>query len=107
VSEQPTFELAGLETHRRGQLHDAVAVMVRQLDDDGRLGPAHMPMVALAYRLADALEVSGGRGASVAMLSAQFQDVWQRLTDLPLPVLDDDDTGYDVELIEAPVDDAS
>lgn len=101
--EQPTFELDGLDLHRRGAMHDAAQMMVSELDDQGRITAEHLPLVALLYRLADALEVSGGRGASVAMLSAQFQDVWERLSTLPVPVLDDDDDAYDVALL-TPVD---
>lgn len=98
---QLTLELEGLDQHRRGALHDAAAAMIKDLDDQDRLTPEHLPMVALLYRLADALEVAGGRGASVALLSAQFQGVWERLHEAPAPVVEvgEDEDSFDVQLL--------
>lgn len=84
-------------------LHASVTKQVEALRESGRVTVEHEPLVALAFRLADALESSSGRGASVALLSAQFQAVWERLAALPMPA-GDVDTTMDVYLapVEAP-----
>jgi hypothetical protein len=78
--------------------------MVRALEADGRLDVVHMPMVEHLYGLCEALDKAGGRGASYALLSAQFDRTWERLASLPMPEPEEsaDDLDYDVMII-APV----
>jgi hypothetical protein len=108
VDGQLTLELEGIDQHKRGALHDATRSMIEDLDRQDRLTAEHLPMVALLYRLADALEVAGGRGASVALLSAQFQGVWERLHDAPAPVVEvgTDEDQFDVQLLTPATPDA-
>lgn len=86
IVEQLELELEGLYKPGRGQMRAQAEFMVRELDDQDRLTKAHIPLIGLLYRLADALEESGGRGASVAMLSREFRDTWQLLASQPAPV---------------------
>lgn len=79
-------------------LRTSVARMVEALEGSDRIQVEHLPLVALAYKLADALEQSSGRGASVALLSAQFSAVWERLQALPFPVAAVD-SAFEVELV--------
>jgi len=81
---QLEFDLGEL-TKPFGAMTAAVDAMIGELNASGRLEVAHLPLVALIHKLATSLEASGGRGASVAMLSAQFQEVWDRLASLPAP----------------------
>lgn len=75
--------------------------MVKHLDGQGRLDVEHLPLVEHLYGLCEALDKAGGRGASYALLSAQFDKTWERLASLPFPEPDDDDAAieYDVVLI--------
>jgi len=75
--------------------------MVRALGAQGRLDVVHMPMVEHLYGLCEALDSAGGRGASIALLSAQFDKAWERLATLPFPEsdADDDDAEYDVVVL--------
>lgn len=97
-----------LDVVRQRSLRPAVELMVADLGKGGRLTAEHAPIVSLFLKLADALDASGGRGASIAMLSAQFQEVWDRLVSL---TLDDDEDGegeehYDVVLLQPAFPDA-
>lgn len=96
-----------LDVVRQRSLRPAVELMVADLGKDGRLTAEHAPIVSLFLKLADALDASGGRGASIAMLSAQFQEVWDRLVSL---TLDDEDAEgeehYDVVLLQPAFPDA-
>jgi hypothetical protein len=75
-------------------------VMVEHLQATGRLDVVHLPIVEHLYGLCEALESAGGRGASYALLSAQFDKAWERLASLPLPEPDDDDDlDFDVSLL--------
>jgi hypothetical protein len=97
-----------LDVVRQRLLRPAVEVMVAELGKEGRLTAEHAPIVSLFLKLADALDASGGRGASIAMLSAQFQEVWDRLISLTVDDEDDvDDEHYDVVLLPAAMPDAS
>jgi hypothetical protein len=97
-----------LDVVRQRLLRPAVEVMVTELGKEGRLTAEHAPIVSLFLKLADALDASGGRGASIAMLSAQFQEVWDRLISLTVDDEDDvDDEHYDVVLLPAAMPDAS
>ncbi len=90
-----------LEIVQQRSLRPAVQVMVDELGRGGRLKAEHAPIVSLFLKLADALDAAGGRGASVAMLSAQFQEVWDRLVSLTLEDGDQDDVDdYDVVLLK-------
>lgn len=97
-----------LDIVRQRSLRPSVELMVAELNKGGRLSAEHAPVVALFLKLADALDASGGRGASIAMLSAQYQEVWDRL--VSLTTLDDeDDEGedrFDVVLIPPAMPDA-
>ena len=75
--------------------------MVRALEAQGRLDVVHLPMVEHLYGLCEALDTAGGRGASIALLSAQFDKTWERLATLPFPEADaaDDDAEYDVVVL--------
>lgn len=100
--------LLDLDVVRQRSLRPAVELMVTELGKEGRLTAEHAPVVALFLKLADALDASGGRGASIAMLSAQFQDVWDRLVSLT-DLNDDVDEGeehYDVVLLQPAFPDA-
>ena len=92
----------------RRSLRPAVELMVAELGREGRLSAEHAPIVSLFLKLADALDGSGGRGASIAMLSAQYQEVWDRLVSLTtLDDEDDEDDGrFDVVLIPPAMPDA-
>jgi hypothetical protein len=111
IIEQLELELEGIYKPGRGQMRQQAEFMVRELDEQNRLTRAHIPLIGLLYRLADALEDSHGRGASVAMLSREYRDTWQLLTDQPLPPEADDDVEYDVtwlpEVSPEPAPDAS
>jgi hypothetical protein len=75
--------------------------MVEHLAGQGRLDVEHLPLVEHLYGLCEALDTSTGRGASYALLSAQFDKTWERLATLPFPEPDegDDDIEFDVVLI--------
>ena len=51
----------------------------------GRITVDHEPLLQLLLKLADSLEAATGQGTSVALLSAQFQQVWQTLARLRAP----------------------
>lgn len=90
-----------IDIARQRSLRPSVQAMVDELGRRNLLSPEDAPIVALFYKLADALDAAGGRGASVAMLSSQFQEVWDRL--VALGALDDDEDGaedYDVVLLQ-------
>lgn len=83
----------------RGELTESVDRTVAQLREEKRLTPVHDAAVALLYKLADALERSSvGRGASVALLSAQYLAVVKELQALPSPV-EADSGEFDVVLL--------
>lgn len=74
--------------------------MVAELEESGRLDVVHYPIVEHLYGLCEALDRAGGRGASYALLSAQFDKAWERLASLPMPDVDDDDAvDFDVSLL--------
>ena len=101
MEQREQLDLGLDELGRRGALRKSVDVMLEKLHDERRLDVVHMPLVTLLYKLSDALEMAGGRGASVALLSAQYQDVWSKLNELPYPEPDDDEEeAFDVVLIE-------
>lgn len=86
---------------RERSLRPSVQAMVEELGRRNLLGAEDAPIVALFYKLADALDAAGGRGASVAMLSAQFQEVWRQLAALVSTGEDQDDAeDYDVVLLQ-------
>lgn len=92
-----------------GSLRHAAELMIADLRDSKRLDVEHAPLVQLLLKLSDALELASGRGASVALLSAQYMSVWEKLATIPYPVDDDDDTEttYDVVLHPVRMPDAS
>lgn len=101
MEQREELDLGLDELGNRGALRKSVDAMLTRLHQEQRLDVVHAPLVTLLYKLADALEMAGGRGASVALLSAQYQDVWTKLSELPLPEPDDDDDeAFDVVLIE-------
>jgi len=74
-------------------------VMVAALEESGRLDIVHLPIVEHLYGLCEALDKAGGRGASYALLSAQFDKAWERLASLPMPEPEEsDDLDFDVFL---------
>lgn len=91
-----------------GSLRRAAETMIDDLNRARRLDIEHAPLVQLLLKLSDSLESASGRGASVALLSAQYLSVWEKLATIPYPVDDDDDkpTAYDVVLrpVEMPTD---
>lgn len=96
-----------LDLVRQRSLRPAVEAMVADLGKQGRLSAEHAPIVSLFLKLADALDASGGRGASIAMLSSQFQEVWDRLVSLTtLDDEDEEDERFDVVLIPPAMPDA-
>lgn len=95
----PLFEFSTAPTANR--LAQSVNRMVKALEAENRLSVEHEPLCALAVKLANALEASGGRGASVALLAAQFREVWSTLAALPKPV--DPESDLDMEISLLPV----
>lgn len=89
-----------------GAMRKSAESMIDRLNQEGRIDALHAPLVSLLLKLADSLEGASGRGASIALLSAQYQQTWERLAALPLPETPDADlpTTYDVVL--APVEPA-
>ncbi len=75
--------------------------MVHELERTGRLDVVHLPIVEHLYALCEALDGAGrGRGASYALLSAQFDKAWERLASLPMPEpSDDDEVEFDVSFL--------
>lgn len=101
MEQREQLDLGLDELGHRGALRKSVDVMLERLHEERRLDVVHMPLVTLLYKLADALEMAGGRGASVALLSSQYQEVWTKLYELPMPTPDEDeDDAFDVVLIE-------
>ena len=98
----PLFEYA--EVTPPSALRMSVQRMIKTLDAQGRLTADHEPLCALALKLANALEQSGGRGASVALLSAQFREVWATLAALPAPI--DESANVEMEIALIPLADA-
>lgn len=99
----PLFEFT--ESPAAHPLRQSVQRMIKVLEAENRLTPEHEPLCMLALKLSNALEASGGRGASVALLSAQFREVWATLAALPKPV--DPDADMDMEVSLLPVAHAS
>jgi hypothetical protein len=77
--------------------------MVAHLNATGRIGPVHLPMVEHLYGLCEAMDAVTGRGASYALLAAQFDKTWERLATLPPPDTDDEvgADDYDVVVLHA------
>lgn len=99
---QLAFDLGDLDDRSplNGRRLRTCQVMVRALEESGRLDVVHLPIVEHLYGLCEALDKAGGRGASYALLSAQFDKAWERLASLPLPDPDDgDDVDFDVALL--------
>ena len=102
-------QLEGIE-RAAGPTRLACQRLVEHLEDQERLDVEHLPMVAVLYKLADTLDhAAGGRGASIALVAAQFKDYWASLATLPMPVGAEDDgpETYDVVLLPAALPDAS
>lgn len=98
MSQQLHLDLGDQFASSRGHLRAQVQLMVAELDQAGRLSPSHAPLVGLLYRLADALEGVGGRGASVAMLAKEYRETWRTLSEAR-PTVEEDTAGeaeYDV-----------
>lgn len=85
-------------------LRGSVLTMVEGLRASNRLTEEHEPLAALALKLANALESSGGRGASVALLAAQFREVWSMLSSLPTPIDPDAEVTMEVTLLPVALD---
>ena len=82
-----------------GDLKASVERTIAYLESENRLTPAHDATVALLRKLATAMdEASVGRGASIALLSAQYLTVVKELQALPAPV-EADLVEYDVVLL--------
>lgn len=79
--------------------------MVESLAADDRLRPVDLPLVALLHKLAESLEMSSGKGASVALLSKEFRETRRELAELAEDDTADVSPTYDVVLL--PVADAS
>lgn len=90
-----------LDVVQQRSLRPAVQLMLADLDQRGRLSAEVAPIVSLFLKLGDALDAAGGRGASVAMLSAQFQEVWDRLVALTA-LADDEDDAEDFDVVLLP-----
>lgn len=103
---QLEFDLGDLNNRSTapGRRLTTCMAMVQHLADTGRLDAVHIPLVEHLYGLCEALDgAHQGRGASYALLSAQWANTWERLATLPLPEADDDgaEADYDVVVLRA------
>ena len=80
-------------------LKASVDATLEQLRDQHRLTAEHEALVGLLYKITDALDhATVGRGASIALLAAQYQSVIRDLLALPTPV-EADGAEFDVVLL--------
>lgn len=69
-----------------GALHRAAAAMIEHLRQSNRLALEDEPLAQMLLKYAHTLDTAAtGRGASIALVGAQFTATWERLKELEAP----------------------